>query len=401
MGTLHLHLPARAYADSNTANLPQLSCAYTLYEKPHNVERAGIATLQELSALIRNTKNVVLIVAAADVTVLRAAVPPLSAAKLRAALPNLIEDKLLTDVAESVMVCSSTGNMRSVAVMQRAWLLELILVLRELGAQLISALPEQLCLPYSTGQTSAHISEHPNGISLAIRTSDDEGMGILQDSPEASLQALRALLPDQDIALFVAPASLSRYQSLLSGDAHIQVSADDTTRWQLSKLDLATGLGTSAQASWNWQPWKWPLALATLLLLINTLALNLGWWNMSREAANLRASMKQIYVSAFPKETVILDPLLQMQQKIAAAQRGNGLGASDDFANLAAEFGQAWLSVLPAANSVITGIEYHEHSLIVRFKSEVSATAMQTALATRNLALENSANLTWQIRSKK
>lgn len=399
LSTLQLHLPARALADSDAANLP---CAYTLYAKHGDVTREGRATFNELSTLIRDTKELVLIIAAADVTILRTAVPPLSPAKLRAALPNLIEDKVLGDVADCVVAISSdSGGTRSIAVTRRTWLLAAIQSLRALGAQRISAVPEQLCLPYRSGRTSALISESRLGITLAIRTADQEGLGIVQHSAEAALHSLRVLLSEQAIDLFVSADNLSHYQALLAGDTHIQVSARNPALWQPCTLDLTSGLGTAAQADWHWQPWKWSMILATLLLLINTLALNLGWWTMDREATNLRASMKQIYLSAFPKETVILDPLLQMQQKIATAQRDTGLGATDDFTNLAAEFGQAWLSVLPAANSVIAGIEYREHSLIVRLKSDVPATAMQAALSTRNLSLETSANLTWQIRSKK
>jgi general secretion pathway protein L len=139
------------------------------------------------------------------------------------------------------------------------------------------------------------------------------------------------------------------------------------------------------------------------LLLINVVALNFDWWRMSREAANLRASMKQIYLSAYPKETVILDPLLQMRQKITAAKHDSGVAAADDFSRLVAEFSQAWDSTHPADSSAIVSLTYQQRSLLVQLKSPLPAPAMQAALAAHQLNLEVApdAATTWTIRSQK
>jgi general secretion pathway protein L len=139
------------------------------------------------------------------------------------------------------------------------------------------------------------------------------------------------------------------------------------------------------------------------LLLINVVALNFDWWRMSREAANLRASMKQIYLSAYPKETVILDPLLQMRQKITAAKRDSGAAAADDFSRLVAELSQAWDSTHPADSSAIVSLTYQQRSLLVQLKSPLPAPAMQAALAAHQLNLEVApdAATTWTIRSQK
>jgi general secretion pathway protein L len=388
LSTLLLRLPAHAITDT-TRDLSRLGCAYTLYGKRDVIERVDHAVLADLAALIRNAQQVVLLLSAADVSVLRMVVPPLSAAKLRAALPNLIEDKLLGDVADCVVVCSAVNKSgsRSVAATQRAWLTAVVQTLRGYGAQRISALPEQLCLAHLEGCVSAAISESENGIALALRLSEHEGMGLILHSPDTLLQTLRSLIPASAITLYVPPAALSRYQVALAQDTEIRVCADNGSQWQLNHAapDLASGLGASSQARWNWQPWRWPIALAALLLVIDTSALNFDWWRMNKEASNLRAAMKQIYLAAYPNESVILDPLLQMRQKITAAQRDTGQGAPDDFTSLAAEFGQVWASVSPA--TTISGIEYRERSLVVQLKSEVSPAPMQTALAARNLSL--------------
>lgn len=411
MSTLLLRLPAHAITET-TVGLKSdlLPCAYTLRSRRDVIEREGYATLSELAALISRAKHVVLLLAAADVTLLRMAVPPLSAAKLRTALPNLIEDRLLGDVSECVVVCSAmTGGLRSVAVVRREWLAQLVQTVRGLGAQHISAVPEQLCLALHDDQVSAAISEYENGIALALRLSEHEGLGIVQNTPDEILHALRSLVPSQDISLIVPPAALQRYQAALAQDGRIKVSADNGSHWQLPipALDLAAGSGAQPHQQLDWQPWRWPLALAALLLLVHTSALNFDWLRMNREAADLRANMKHIYLAAYPKETVILDPLLQMRQKIAANRHDAGLASADDFTTLAAEFGQAWTSVMassnvnPGANAAIASIGYREHSLLIQLKSAVPTAAMKSALAERKLSLEPvpESELTWQIRS--
>ena len=85
--------------------------------------RQGTAPLSELSDTVAKAQRVVLLLAASDVTVLRLQVPPLSSARLKAALPNLVEDRLLTDPSDCVVVAGGlSGGLRTIAVVQRAWL---------------------------------------------------------------------------------------------------------------------------------------------------------------------------------------------------------------------------------------------------------------------------------------
>lgn len=403
MSSIILQLPARTLTD---ADFSRCSCAYFLRGKADAIEMQGTAPLADLVSLIRGGHEVVVLWPAADVTLLRLAVPPLTATKLRAALPNLVEDKLLCEVANCVVVATPVSDgLRTLAVVQRATLTQLIHNLRELGARSIHVIPEQLCLAWQAGRVSVAVSESTTGIGLTLRFSEHEGMGLLLSANDELLRTLRALIPRGAITLFVPSAALSHYQNLCASDAQIEVIAARPNHWQISNTspDLATGLGAAAQAHWNWQPWRWPLVIASLLLLINAVALNFDWWRMNHEAGTLRASMKQIYLAAYPKETVILDPLLQMRQKIAAAKHDTGMTATDDFGSLAAEFAQAWANVHPAENSAIISLVYHEHSLLVQLKSALPATAMQAALSAHNISLEVApdASSTWQIRSKK
>ena len=158
----------------------------------------------------------------------------------------------------------------------------------------------------------------------------------------------------------------------------------------------------------DWRAWRWPLALAAAVLVINAAALNIDWWRMKDEANSLRATMIQIYKSAYPKETVILDPVAQMQQKIAIARRDSGLVAPDDFMAITAALGEACAAIatMPGKTApAIAALEYRERSLFVRLEPDAEAPTQQikAALALRNLSLDlapaQSNAVVWQIRS--
>ena len=135
-------------------------------------------------------------------------------------------------------------------------------------------------------------------------------------------------------------------------------------------LDLMAGLGIATGPKLDWRPWRWPLALAAAVLVVNAAALNIDWWRLKSETDSLRANMVQIYKSAYPKESVIIDPIAQMQQKIAIAKHNSGLPAPDDFTAIVAAFGEAWAGTVATAGktTAIAALDYHEHSLYVRLK---------------------------------
>jgi hypothetical protein len=111
--------------------------------------------------------------------------------------------------------------------------------------------------------------------------------------------------------------------------------------------------------------------------------------------------MLQTYRSRFPNERVILDPLLQMQQKIAIAHRASGEPAPDDFLALSAGLASAW-NGLPLtssggnnSNGAIASLDYRERSLSLKLKPQIQQDEqfdafqqqLQTALADRKLML--------------
>lgn len=416
MSTLYIRSPSKAAAD-NAPHWIGLPCPFALVAPGGAITQEGVAALSDLSEMVGSAQRVVLLIAASDVSLLRVKVPPLSASRLKAALPNLVEDRLISDPAESVIVAGDVADgLRTIAAMQRGWLDILSKTLLAYGARNIAALPAQLCLPSQPDRVTAAVTELVVDIELTLRLSAHDGIGlpIMPEHPQAPaldvVQALYAVVPQAPITLYVPPDRMQGYRDALGGmpegERRIGLSPDNWSMWIAGAkevaLNLMAGLDTGS-ATVNWRAWRWPLVLAGALLLVNIAGLNIDWWRMRKEAAQLRAAMVETYKSVYPKEPVIIDPIAQMQQKIAAAQRASGQSSPDDFVPLAAGFGEAWSSVAQdqSAAPAIAAIEYRDRSLFVRPKAEGNALAAQLkpALAARNLSLTEPKAGIWQIRS--
>jgi len=421
LSTLYIRLPSKAIVDS--AHLwTALPCPFALVSNNGAIDREGVAPMSDLSGTIARIQLVVLLLAGSDVNVLRVQAPPLSAARLKAALPNLVEEQLLCDPAECVFVAGvSAGGMRTIAVVQRAWLEQLAKAFISFGARHIAALPAQLCLSSQPGMVTAAICERDSNLDLTLRLSEQEGIGLsvsVEPGVTAAhevIQSLSAVVPAAPVTVFVPQENMHAYQQATVDtpalNERFSISADNWTRWitgaQSVTLDLMVGLGTKASPKMDWRPWRWTLVLAAAVMLVNVGALNFDWWRMKSESNALRSSMIQIYKSAYPNETVIIDPIEQIQQKIAASKRVSGQAAADDFTMITAAFGEAWAGVkatLPTPPS-IAALEYRDRSLYVRMKSdgEAPTSQMKAVLAKRYLSLdlapEQSGAVVWQIRS--
>jgi len=441
LSTFYIRLPSRAAADA-APHWPALSCPFALVSHDSAIEREGTTALADLADIVAGSQRVVLLLAASDVTILRMQVPPLSPARLKAALPNLVEDRLISDTSDCVVVAGGTHDgMRTIAVMQRVWLDKLTNVLISLGARHISAVPAQLCLPYpgeQPGSVTAAILDRKEAdqnivIDMTLRLSEQEGIGLAitpatnqggeaeqnRSAVQEAIQTLSTVVPQTTVTLYVPQPWVRAYQEIVNESVesgkHISVSADSWSHWiagaGTATLDLMQGLDKATVRKIDWQPWRWPLALAAAVLLVNAAALNVSWWKMKSESRTLRAAMIQIYKSAYPKESVIIDPIAQMQQKIAIAKHNSGQTAPDDFTAITATLGQAWTAVAGKPGA-ITAIKYHDRSLSVSLKAGSNAPTqqMREALAKRNLILTlatpgavsgQPGAVVWQIRSMK
>lgn len=407
MTTLFIRYPAKASVDSGAAP----TCAFALVADGGNLVQQGAAPLGNLGDMVAAARRVTLLLAASDVTLLRVKAPPLSPARLKAALPALVEEHILGDPADCVLAASSVDadGLRTVAVVQRAWLEVLVKALIAQGAHSVAVLPAQLCLPFQPGAVSASLQTNDAGYELTLRRSQFDGLGLtLPAQPQAALHTLRALAGDDAVTLYLPADQLRQFEPLLAevntnGHAVI-LEQDHWEHWVASAraagLDLAPALGASGAAAREWRRWRWPLRFAALALLVNVVGLNIEYLRLKREAAAVRTTIEQTLKSAYPNQPLTTDPLQQMRLNLSRAKGSDGQAPVDGFMALAVDLGEA-LAALPRRD-VVASIDYREHALQVRVKpNTVDGAAMaqlRAALTARRLELSETTPGTWQIR---
>jgi general secretion pathway protein L len=394
--TLYIRHPARAEGEGAL-------CRFAVLADDGTIEQQGEGPLRSLTDLVAAHRRVTLMLAATDVTLLAVPAPPLSGARLKAALPGLVEEHVLGDPLEAVLVAGphQPDGTRPVAVVQRDWLGPLVRTLLAQGARSVAALPSQLCLPLQPGSVSAAIGYGE----LTLRQSQYQGIGLALDgSPAGALQTTRALAGEAPLMLYVPREQLGEYQALaVEAGPGIALEADDWALWiagaKSAPIDLVPGLGAAGAPQRDWRRWRWPLRLALLAVVVNLVGLNVQWLRMRSEANAIRQQMATTFRATYPREPAI-DPVAQMRQNIARARAATGQLSPDEFTYLAAAFGEVARS-LPRPPG-ITSIEYHEHALSIKVKTETIdpdlMKGLRAELSKRNISLDDAAG-TWKISS--
>ena len=371
-----------------------------------SVVQQGEGALRSMGDAVAASRHVVLLLAAADVTLLQVKTPPLSNARLKAALPSLVEEQVLGDPEDCVLVAAPAvldDGMRTIAVTQRAWLEGLVKALLAQGARTVAAVPSQLCLPLAPGNVSGAIDA--DGVTL--RHGLYQGLGLaVAGTPAMALQTARALAGDSPLNLYVEPAQLGEYQALVAeAGPGIHVEAEHWAHWiagaKSTTLDLVPGLGAAGAQVRDWKKWRWPLGLALLALVVNLAGLNIEWMRLKREAQGITLGMVQTFKAAYPKDVVSSDPETQMRQNIARARAAQGQVGPNEFIYMAAAFGEAARSLpRPVA---LDSLAFRDGALTIKYKPESADAAagqmLKDLLGPRGLELDTTGAGLWVVRS--
>ena len=458
MSTLIVSLPPREPAvPLQEWQWPELP--FTLVDKAGQVQRAGRAAL----ALLPRANATVLIVAARDVLLLAAKVPPLKGPKLRQALPNIVEDQLIQDPLGCHIALDPVAlpdGRRVLAVVDRAWFRAICDAFAAAGHRHLSAVPATRCLP--APRTSAETAsaapvdgeaavaadaalvadaiEPPArpatvaavlGLATAVEPALVEAGALpaAAGAPRLELAVARGALGEG----FAAPAS--RAAGTLAalaggGDVELYELGEPGAEPRLASVGRTDGplLPGAAPLSFDTfarraltepfdlcqfefesQPWRFdratmkrlrvPIVLVAATLGVAVIGMNLHWWKLSRERDALSAQITETLLSAFPKTTTVLDPPAQMQRQLDQLRLAAGELSPNDFLALSSGLSRS-MGALPLNG--IASLDYHDRRLDVGFKPEVKVDPdFPQRLARNGLAGEvDSSTGKWTIRSR-
>jgi general secretion pathway protein L len=335
----------------------------------------GIAVPGALPRLARTE----LVIAAPDALLLDAALPRLSGARLRAALPALAEPLLLGDIEHAFVVAGRRDGMgrTTLAVLDRALFKRALELFARLGIVPASATPEPLTLAAGRGRWRLRLG----GAYGSLRMGELLGIACSYSGGEDPPVELRLALEQAGAARPEAIEVEGEFDTAAwaaSLGEKVLAVAPDRTRVAPVALELLQY--EFAPRMVDWRAWRLPAALAAALALAWIAGLNIDVWLKLREERQLRGQMNAAFREAFPRVPVVLDPLAQMRRGLADMRSGAGTGDAGDFLPLAASFAQA---VQTDAESVRL-IEYRDRALLVRFEPRaVDSAAKRDALIER------------------
>ncbi|PRE43173.1 type II secretion system protein GspL [Burkholderia sp. AU12872] len=456
MSTLIVSLPPREPAvPLQEWQWPELP--FTLVDKAGHVQRAGRAAL----ALLPRANATVLIVAARDVLLLAATVPPLKGPKLRQALPNIVEDQLIQDPLGCHIALDPVAlpdGRRVLAVVDRAWFHTIRDAFAAAGHRHLRAVPATRCLPAPCASADAVASVPQEGDAAEPGIAADDALapaarpatvaavlGVATPVEPALVEAgalpSAAGVPRLELAVargalgegFAAPASRAagtlaalagggdvelyelgepgaepRLASVGRTDAPLLPGAEPLPFDAFARRALAERFDL-CQFEFESQPWRLdratvkrlrvPIALAAAGLGVAVIGMNLHWWKLSRERDALSAQITETLLSAFPKTTTVLDPPAQMQRQLDQLRVAAGELSPNDFLALASGLSRS-MGALPLNG--IASLDYHDRRLDVGFKPEVKVDPDFTQRLARNgLSGEvDSSTGKWTIRSR-
>jgi len=161
LSTLIVLLPPRDPAvPSQEWQLPELP--FVLLDKSGRTQRAGRSAL----ALLPRATSTVLMVAARDLLMMPAALPPLRGPRLRQALPNIVEDQLIQDPQTCHIAVDPqplAGGRQLLAIIDRGWFRFICEGFSAAGHRSLRAVPVTRCLPQGVAlDTAAEVAETVN-----------------------------------------------------------------------------------------------------------------------------------------------------------------------------------------------------------------------------------------------
>lgn len=354
------------------------------------------------AALLPKAQRVELYFDAADVLLTTLDAPKLAEGKLRLALPNLLEERLLGAVADAHFAYTRTADGRlAVAVIDRALLARSLQVLEDAQLRPRLATSALYLLPAPTaGQLNVRADD---GRGLA-RWGAHEGVAFDFDghSAPAPLQlALRQSGARQVQVGGAQAASLAAALAALGVDARAVAIADAPAAPEES-INLLQGAFAPSGRLAGWAGGRgavsgkavlgWAAAAAVVFLL----GLNIYWLKLEAEARALREQALAAFRGAFPSYTAPPEDVAQLarltSRELDTLRARAGLAAPGDFSVLGNQAAQL-LAAAPVG--AVATLEYRDAVLRVKFKPGQQPDAgLQDRL--RSLAAQMALDLRWE-----
>ncbi|SPE31792.1 hypothetical protein SBBP1_590054 [Burkholderiales bacterium] len=332
--------------------------------------------------------------------------PRLNEARLRQALPNLLEERMLADPADCHFASTpgpqppgttSSGGADettwlSVAAIDRTTLARTLEAFAQAQLHPHAAYSEIYTLPAPRDGTLCLRIDQGRGV---IRTGWDQGCAFdIEDGAPGALALARHQLGIQRLRVYGRPgAQLPAVAQALGvevEEAQFDVdlaAVDDAVNLLQGSYASGGGFGIPGRLIARLArqgAWRAPAAWLGVCAAIGIGGLNAYWLKLDAQYRDLRTSMRHTFRDAFPGEPTIIDELAQAARAVQTLRARAGRPSADDFSVLNAQALQVFAS---APVGIVTDIEYADRSYRLRFKpGSVDKAELRNALQARAIA---------------
>jgi general secretion pathway protein L len=302
--------------------------------------------------------------------------PRLAETRLRQALPNLLEDRLLgnpTDCQFAFDAARGNGKTEpgrlSVAVIDRGLLTRAIDVIGN-RQRLRAAYSEIHMLPIPADGELAVRAERGR---VVARSGGHEGFSFDLGEPGNVPGALLLAVSQRGIRRIRAFGSDAARLAELAEPLGVTVDASgqDFDAAAAGAVNLLQGtfaprgsLGSFAAQRIGPAQIKALAAWGTVAAVTFIAGLNLYWFKLSSEEKALRSGMETAFRSAFPEATTVVDPVLQTRRQLSALRARASVASADDFSVLGTQAAQI-LSMGPMGT--LASLDYRDGALRLKF----------------------------------
>jgi general secretion pathway protein L len=337
-GTFYLRLPSDLDAG--------IESTVQWYSPDSGLPSVEEGTLEH-AGLLAVGNRVVVVVPATEVLLLESDIPKRKRQRILKALPFVLEEQLAEDVEQlHFAIGSCQGEKVAAAVISKRRMESWLTLLLQVGIHPQQMVPESLVLPLHDGEWSLLAGSE----TVLLRTAECRGYA-LPDSvaAESLLLALEQCgddIPSKVNLYTEQPADYPEGLEQQLHDAGVEVVEKaeinllerfpSGSRYE-PPIDLLQGdFSRKEQIGKLWRPWR-----AAAILLLLTLLLHGGvalqeYHQLSSEEAELTTAIEQIYRKTFPEARKVVDPKVQMEQRLAELRHG---GSGGSFLGLLAQAG--------------------------------------------------------------
>ena len=330
-----------------------------------------------LSALPADAE-IVLVLPPQSVSWHRITLPKVPAARLRAVLDGLLEERLLSDTAEmhfALAPGAKAGASVWVAACHKGWVKSWIQALDESAHPVTRIVPGLSPLAASDAETpdlTVHWAHH-HGDQAWMASTSAAGVSCAPLMPQAGA-ALAAMAPAGDgtqVQWLAEPATAAlaeqcfdqRFTLLTLPNWLLRCAQSD---WNLAQFDLSQSnsarRGQRMRQFWRelrsapaWRPARWGLAA---LVAVQLIGVNVAAWQERRSLQTKQQALNQVLQTTFPNVTLVLDAPVQMQRELSSMRQASGQLATVDL--------EAMLSAIakPSADepAVLRSIQYQRQA---------------------------------------